>query len=103
MTSRFEYRPGNNLTVSSGVRFITETSWVPQLQVNLTHKDKDSGANADVDNSEGTLVYLSPGVSYNSSTNTQFYGFVQLPLYQNVDGWQLTPRWTATLGMSYAF
>ena len=103
VTSRFEYRPGNSFNLSGGVRYITETSWVPQFQLNVTHKNRDSGANADVDNSEGTFVYVSPGLAYMSATHTQFYGFVQLPVYQNLDGYQLAPRWTATVGFSHAF
>jgi hypothetical protein len=31
------------------------------------------------------------------------YGFVQIPLWSNLGGYQLFPRWTATLGASYAF
>ena len=103
VASRFDYRPGNNVTLSGGVRYITETNWVPQLQLNLTHKNQDSGVNADVADSAGTFVYLSPGFSYTSTTHTQLYGFVQLPLYQNLDGWQLAPRWTASVGLSHTF
>jgi hypothetical protein len=31
------------------------------------------------------------------------YGFVQLPLYSQLTGYQLFPHWTATIGASYAF
>jgi hypothetical protein len=28
---------------------------------------------------------------------------VQVPIYSNLDGYQLFPHWTATAGLSYAF
>jgi hypothetical protein len=30
------------------------------------------------------------------------YGVLQVPVYSNLDGYQLFPRWTATAGLSYA-
>jgi len=35
--------------------------------------------------------------------NLQAYGFVQVPVYSHLDGYQLFPRWAATLGLSMAF
>jgi len=35
--------------------------------------------------------------------DTQIYGLVQLPLYQNVNGSQLTADWAATLGLTTRF
>ena len=58
-----DYRPGNQATVSFGVRYEADPKIVPQLQVNVTHKSQDQGALADTLNVAGTAVYLSPGVS----------------------------------------
>jgi hypothetical protein len=30
------------------------------------------------------------------------YAFVQLPVFSNLSGYQLMPRWTASVGLSYA-
>ncbi len=103
VASRFDYRPGNYFNLSSGVRYITQTSWVPQLQFNLSNRSQDSGANADVDNSGGTFLYLSPGLSFLGTKHTQLYGFVQIPVYQNLTGWQLAPRSTFSIGVSHEF
>jgi hypothetical protein len=35
--------------------------------------------------------------------NLQLYGFVQLPLYQYVNGVQLTADWAAVVGISSRF
>jgi len=101
--SRFENRPGNQALVSGGLRYMAFDDWVPQLQLNIAHRNRDTGVNADVDNSAGTFVYLSPGLSYTYSQTTQLYGLVQIPVYHQLDGWQLAPRWTATLGLSHRF
>jgi hypothetical protein len=103
VATRFDYRPGNQVTLSAGLRYMALSSWVPQVQLNISHRDQDSGVNADVENSAGTFVYLSPGVSYLATKQTQVYGLVQIPVYHNLDGWQLAPRWTATLGISHEF
>ncbi len=99
----FDFRPGNQVSASTGVRYLAFADWVPQLQVNVSHRSRDQGANADVEDSAGTFIYVSPGVSYLAGKSTQLYGFVQLPAYRNLDGWQLAPRWTATIGIQYAF
>jgi len=37
------------------------------------------------------------------SKRASLYGFVQLPIYQNVNGVQLVPRYTASVGARFAF
>lgn len=97
------YRPGNLATVSVGLRYEASPLIVPQLQVNITRKSAELGALADTANTAGTVAYLSPGISANVMTNTQLYAFVQLPLYSRLDGYQLFPHYTATVGISHAF
>jgi hypothetical protein len=97
-----DYRPGNTATVSFGVRYVAHARWVPQLQVNLYHKSADQGALADTADTAGVVAYLSPGLSLQLQHRLQLYGVVQLPVYSNLDGYQLFPRWTATAGLSYA-
>jgi hypothetical protein len=98
-----DYRPGNLATVSFGLRYEENPTIVPQLQVNITHKSIDQGVLADTISTGGTVVYLSPGVSLSVEHNLTIYGFVQLPLYSQLTGYQLFPHWTATIGASYAF
>jgi hypothetical protein len=98
-----DYRPGNLATVSFGLRYEADPNLVPQLQVNLTRKSRDQGALADTTDTAGTVAYLSPGVSATVLKSLQVYGFVQVPVYSNLDGYQLFPRWTATVGLSHSF
>jgi len=51
----------------------------------------------------GRAVYLSPGLTMHAGQNTQVYVFIQLPVYSNLSGYQLFPRYTATVGMNTHF
>jgi len=76
---------------------------VPQLQINLTNKRADSGTLADTTDTAGTAAYLSPGISMQAMKNTQVYAFLQIPIYSNLSGYQLFPKYTASVGVSYHF
>lgn len=98
-----DYRPGNAQTVSFGIRYAANPQLIPQLQVNLSHKGADQGALADTTDTAGTVAYLSPGITAQLVRKLHFYGVFQIPVYSNLDGYQLFPHWTATAGLSYAF
>jgi Putative MetA-pathway of phenol degradation len=97
-----DYRPGNSATLSFGVRYDAHPTWVPQLQLNLLHKSADQGALADLPDTVGTVLYVSPGLTARVLPKLQVYGFAQLPVYSNLDGFQLFPRFTISVGFSYA-
>ncbi len=97
------YRPGNLGVVSVGVRYEKYQDWTPQLQVNLSRKSHDMGALADSTDTAGTVVYVSPGISVRVLGSLNLYTFIQVPVYSQLDGYQLFPRWTGTVGMSLVF
>jgi hypothetical protein len=98
-----DFRPGNATSVSLGLRYESNPKWVPQLQLNLLHKSPDQGALADVQSTAGNVVYLSPGLTAQVVPQVYLYAFAQLPVYSNLFGYQLLPRWTASMGLSHAF
>jgi hypothetical protein len=98
-----DFRPGNSTTLSAGVRYDAFPAWAPQLQLNLLHKSADQGALADTPDTVGTVAYVSPGLTVRLRPALQVYGFAQLPVYSNLDGYQLFPRFTVSVGISYAF
>lgn len=98
-----DYRPGNTLTMSTGLRYMAEPRWMPQLQLNLSRKNADQGALADTTDTAGTVAYLSPGLTAQLKGGLYAYSLLQVPVYSNLSGYQLFPRWTATAGVSYAF
>ena len=98
-----DYRPGNATNVSLGLRYERHPAWVPQVQLNLLHKARDQGALADVQNTAGTVVYVSPGLTGRVTDQLHLFGFVQIPVYSNLYGYQLFPQYTLSAGANYAF
>jgi hypothetical protein len=103
LNSKDDYKPGTGFNVNFGVRYMGLGDLIPQLQVNTRYVNHDTGANADLTSTGGTLIYLSPGVVVPVTKQASVYGFLQLPLYQNVRGVQLTPRVSASLGARFTF
>ena len=98
-----DFRPGNTTAVTFGVRYERDPHWVPQLQMNLLHKNVDRGALADITDTAGDVAYLSPGLTARVVGGFYVYGFAQIPVYSNLVGNQLFPRYTFSVGGSYAF
>jgi len=46
---------------------------------------------------------LSPGATFAVLDKLHVYAFVQKAVYSQLSGYQLFPRWTASVGASYAF
>jgi hypothetical protein len=103
LNSRQDYRPGQALNLNAGLRYMGFESWIPQLQLNARLAAKDSGLNASPDDSGGRLVYLSPGATLTVREGARIYAFVQVPVYQNLNGYQLAPRYTLTVGTRLDF
>jgi len=95
------FTPSANLGVNGGIRYLNTSSFTPQLQLNLRWDGRERGVNADFANSGDAVAYLSPGVTAEIAHGTRAFVFVQLPVYQRVNGLQLEPRWTLSLGVSY--
>lgn len=103
LNSSDDFKPGTGFNLNVGVRYMGFAEVIPQLQLNTRYVMHDTGAAADTVSTGGTLMYLSPGVVVPVSKRASVYGFVQLPVYQDVRGVQLTPRYTASIGARYAF
>jgi hypothetical protein len=111
-----DYRPGDAYSLNTGIRYAKFGSqFTPMLQLNFIHRQPDTpdtGANAGATPPDaltggpatgGTLVYLAPGASVRIGGGTSVYGFIQLPIYQNVNSLQLSARYTLTIGVKQSF
>jgi hypothetical protein len=98
-----DFKPGNALNVNVGFRYMGFESFTPQLQINARISGKDAGAQASPNDSGGKTIYLSPGVTVPVNDRVKVYGFVQLPVYQNLNGFQLAPRYTVSVGTRIEF
>jgi hypothetical protein len=101
LNSRDGFKPGTGFNLNTGVRYLGIERITPSLQINARIEAREQGVNADVDNSGATLVYLSPGVNFQITNKFHAYLFAQVPIYQRVNGWQLEPRSTFTVGIYY--
>jgi hypothetical protein len=103
MSTKDEYKPGNQLQVNVGYRYPLGEDWQALLQLNGMIKGKDSGANAEPDLSGSRTVFLSPGLAYSLTHDFQLYSFVQLPLYRFYNGVQLAVDWAVVAGATVRF
>ena len=103
LSAREGYKTGPSLNANFGIRYLANEGYTPQLQINARVSGKDAGVNATPDDSGGKTIYLSPGVTFSVSEKIKIYGFFQLPVYQDLNGYQLAPRYTASIGTRFAF
>lgn len=103
LNSHDGFKPGTGLNVNLGVRYNLSETFVPQLQINARAEKREQGVNADIDNSGATLVYLSPGVTWNPTRKFSVFAFVQAPMYQRVNGLQIEATRFVSVGMHYHF
>jgi hypothetical protein len=103
LSERKGYKPGNRAAVNLGLGRSWSERLTLMLQLNAQWKDRDSGAEAEPEDTGGTFVHLSPGLGLNLGDKTQLYSFVQLPLYQRVNGIQLVADVALIAGVSRRF
>ena len=102
-SSHDNFKPGTRVSLDLGYRYEASDKLGLMLQLNALHKSHDQGSDAEPEDSGGKFLFLSPGLSYVLAKNVQLYGFVQLPLYQYVNGVQLTADWAVVVGLSTRF
>lgn len=101
LNARDGFKPGTGVNLNAGFRYMGIEGVTPSLQVNARIEGRESGPNADVANSGASLVYLSPGLNLQVTERLHGYAFFQVPVYQRVNGLQIEPRYTATVGIYY--
>ena len=98
-----DFRPGARIEVSAGWSHAYSDSLGTVLQLNWRHRRRDSGGQAEPGNSGFTTLALSPGVTFAAGKASTVYAFVQVPVYQNMRGIQLVPRYALALGWTSDF
>lgn len=98
------YEPGAEWGVDLGVTYPLASKLAGMLQLNMKHKSRDTDPDPEhAADSGGDFVFISPGLSVQAMRNLQIYGFAQFPLYEDVNGVQLTADWAAVVGLSTRF
>lgn len=97
------YRPGDRVDASVGWVHAVTPGWSTSLQLNLGWRGRDHGAEAEPELSGGSRLSLSPGLSWAASPADTLQTHLQWPLWQHVNGVQLTPRHGLSAGWTHAF
>jgi len=100
LNSRDGYKAGAQFSADAGYRKGVGERLALLAQLNFLHKGRDSGVNAEPDDSGGRYLFLSPGLSYTFSDRLQVYGFYQQPLLRHVNGVQLTANGGILFGVT---
>jgi hypothetical protein len=103
LDSYHDYKPGDRLTIDLGMRYDATPHIGLLLQLNGLWRGRDSGEQAEPDDSGGQYFFVSPGLSWLVTPKVQLFALVQLPIYQYVNGVQLTASWGATAGIGMRF
>ena len=103
LNSHNGFKPGSQFGVDAGFRYGVTDKLGALVQVNALVKQRDRGAQAEPDDSGVRYVSVSPGLSYAVTETLQIYGFLQKPVYQHVNGVQLTADKAFVVGLSTRF
>jgi len=95
---RDEFLPSSTLNLNVGVRYLNTSIVTPLIQLNARWDSRERGYYADIDNSGDAAFYVSPGLTVQVGVKESLFAFLQLPVYQRVNGLQLDPRWLLSVG-----
>ena len=101
--AREGFKFGTSVSTSTGLNFRLNNLVRPQIQINHKFEARESGESADRPNSGGNAIGLTPGVDIKASKNIDVYLLVHVPLYQQVNGYQIVPHDIASVGVRYSF
>jgi hypothetical protein len=94
-TGTKDYRTGSEIQVNAGANYPVSETFQFLFQLNYRAKTKDDVGKTDAvrDDTGGTFLYASPGTRVVFSPHAAVYGYVQLPLYQRINGINIVSRY----------
>jgi hypothetical protein len=100
-----DYRRGHEVQLNGGTEYpLTSTlHLLGQINGRMLGKDDVGQTDENRDLTGGRYVYLSPGLRVLLAGRTSVYAFVQVPVYQHVNGLQLTSKANYLAGIRKSF
>lgn len=97
------YRRGNELQLNAGGEYplASRLDVAAQLNARVLSRDEPGDTGEDPGLTGGRFLYASPGLSFRVAPSTALYAFVQLPVYQHVNGIQLTAKRNLVFGVRW--
>lgn len=96
---RADYKPGAFSQASAALEYAGWRGVTPQLQFNARVTARDSGRASERPNSGGEQLNVAPGASFDVTRRVSGFGFVELPVYTRVNGYQLVPKAKLSVGL----
>jgi hypothetical protein len=98
------YRRGNELQVNTGGEYPlgSRVNLAAQLNARVLSRDEPGDTDEDPSLTGGRFLYASPGLNITLTPSVSAYAFFQVPLYQHVNGIQLTAKGNVVLGLRWA-
>jgi hypothetical protein len=100
LNDRDGYQPGWRAGLQAGWQYPVTGKLDLLLQASYLHIGRDDGVNAEPKESGRTQVAVVPGISYAWTRNLNLFAQVELPVYQDVNGIQLTYDYALSGGLS---
>ena len=99
------YRIGDELLVNAGLNYplFTKLQLIAQVNADFRGKDSVGDTGEDPNHTGRTSIYLSPGVRVGLPGGIAAYWVVQVPVYQRVNGIQLTSDYNLLGGIQARF
>ncbi len=102
------FKPGNQINLDVGSRYLINKKFSGIFQASAQQNSADTGLSAMVlpggaASSGGRIFSVTTGLSYAITHETQLYGLAQIPVYQSVNGEQLTSNSVFHTGLSRRF
>ncbi|MGB9163160.1 MAG: hypothetical protein WCC41_01665, partial [Rhodomicrobium sp.] len=109
------YIPGMQVDAAAGIVY---NNWyhvgpfdkiAPVLQLIYSHREPDSGAAAEPENTGYDRLYISPGVDFTkvvddaNNQTLKLYGDIEIPIYQRMNGNQLVAPFLSKIILGYTF
>lgn len=100
-----DYRRGHEIQLNAGTEYpLTNTvHLLGQINGRMSSKDDVGQTDENRDLTGGRYLYLSPGLRLLVGAKMSVYAFVQLPVYQHVNGLQLTSKANYLAGIHKSF
>ncbi len=103
LDSHAGFKPGRQVLLDVGARWEATDRLGLLLQLNAGWKGRDSGSEAEPEDSGSRTLFASPGFTFAVTPTVHAYGFVQLPIHQRVNGVQLVADRAFAGGVSVQF
>jgi hypothetical protein len=100
-----DYRRGHEVQLNAGTEYPLTNAihLLGQINSRVLGKDDVGQTDENRDLTGGEYVYLSPGLRVLLAGKTSVYAFVQVPIYQHVNGLQLTSKANYVAGIRKSF